>query len=440
MARVMAGNKRSPRGGLRMRYFASAASLLVAAALVAPAGPTASAAEPVLTDFGLTASGFSTQVTGGSLPVESGRTGFAGLSCTRYAGRSSTNDTAGVGIPARNSLLRVGATTTRAYTTKEDDFVSSHGVNHVARLVIGNPSVAALEIRGIETHTRAWHNGEGFHRGQLVRVAGVTRYVGGDGEEVASIPSNQDLDGQRLRIPGVATVTFGVKNGFANGTQAYARATAIRVDLELSNTVVDVGGASSRIGGGAVAGIMNGQVWGSHVIGAGGIANSGRTASQALSCVGTGGDFESTRVAALRVPGIAALGEITSQARGNQVGTEAWAQGVSTVTGARFLGRQLVVTGIRAEALVKRSGDGTYTRLARGTTLGSIEFGGRRLELPRLGRTLVIPGIARITRGIVERPGANSIKVVGLRVQLLEGSRIESTVDLANVRLQVLRG
>jgi hypothetical protein len=30
--------------------------------------------------------------------------------------------------------------------------------------------------------------------------------------------------------------------------------------------------------------------------------------------------------------------------------------------------------------------------------------------------------------------------VVGLRVQLLEGTRIESTVDLANVRLQVKRG
>ena len=336
--------------------------------------------------------------------------------------------------------MRAGVTTSRAYTTKEGDAVSSHGVNDVAKLVIGNPSVAALEIRGIETRTRAWHNADGFHRGHVVRVASVTRYVAGDRKRVVSIPSHQDLNGQTLRVPGVASVTFGLKNGYANATDASARATAIRVRLDVSNTVVDVGGASSRIGGGAVAGIMNGQVWGSRVIGAGGIANSGRTAPQALSCVGTGGEVESTRVAALRVPGIATLGEITSQVRGNQVGNEAWAQGVSTVTGARFLGRHLVITGIRAEGLVKRSGDGTFTRLARGTTLARIEFGGRRLELPRVGRTLVIPRIARITRGLVERIGATSLKVVGLRVQLLEGSRIESTVDLANVRLQVKRG
>jgi hypothetical protein len=439
MAKVVAGNGRSQRGSWRKRCLASAASAVVAAALVAPAGQAASAADLVATDFALAASGFSTQVTGGSLPVESGRTGFVGLSCTRFAGVSNTNDTAGVGIPAQNSLVRVGATTSRAYTAQEGETVSSHGVNDVAKLVIGDPSVAALEIRGIETRTRAWHNAEGLHHGEVVRVAGVTRIVGGDREGVASIPTNQDLDGQTLRVPGVATVTFGVRNGFANASDASARATAIRIRLEVSNTVVDVGGASSRIGGGAVAGIMNGQVWGSRVIGAGGVANSGRTAAQALSCEGTGGEVESTRVAAVRVPGIVALGEVTSEVRGNQVGNEAWAQGVSTVTGARFLGRQLVVTGVRAEGLVKRSG-GTYTRLARGTTLGRIELGGRRLELPRVGRTLVIPRIARITRGLVERIGANSLKVVGLRVQLLEGSRIESTVDLANVRLQVKRG
>lgn len=439
MAKFMAGNGRAARGGWQKRCLSYAGSSVLAAALVAPAGQTAAAADLVATDFALAASGFSTLVTGGSLPVESGRTGFVGLSCTRFAGRSNTNDTAGVGIPARNSLVRVGVTTSRAYTTAEGDTVSSHGVNDVAKLVIGNPNVAALVIRGIETRTRAWHNASGFHRGEVVRVAGVTRYVGGDRAEVVSIPTNQDLDGQTLRVPGVASVTFGIKKGFANATDASARATAVRVDLEVSNTVVDVGGASSRIGGGAVAGIMNGQVWGSRVIGAGGVANSGRTAAQALSCEGTGGKVESTRVAAVRVPGIVALGEVTSQVRGNQVGDEAWAQGVSTVTGARFLGRQLVITGIRAEGLVKRSG-GTYTRLARGTTLGRIELGGRRLELPRVGRTLVIPRIARITRGLVERIGSNSLKVVGLRVQLLEGSRIESTVDLANVRLQVRRG
>ena len=102
------------------------------------------------------------------------------------------------------------------------------------------------------------------------------------------------------------------------------------------------------------------------------------------------------------------------------------------MTGALFLGRQLVVTGVRARGLVNRSNDGSFTA-SRGGRRSLGWLGGRRLELPRAGRSLVIPGIARITRGIVERPGSNTIKVVGLRFRLLKGGRIESTVDLANI-------
>jgi hypothetical protein len=440
MARVMAGNKRSVRGRMRTRYLASAASVLVAAALVAPAGPTASAAAPVLTDFALAANGFSTQVDGGALPVESGVTGAVGLSCTRFAGRSNRNDTAAVNLPRPGGLVRVGATTTRTFTTSTGDTVSSNGVNDVASVLIGSRAVAGLEIRGIETRTRVWHDSAGFHREQFITVAGVTRYVGGEGENVAAIPTNQNLSGQRIRLPGLATVNFGIRAGSVSDNHAAAKTKALRIEITGTGTEVVVGGSGARIEGGDVNGIMTGQVWGSQVRGLGGIANSGRTAAQGLSCVGTDGAFEVERVAAVRIPGVAALGEIVSRARGSQTAGGAFAEGISTVTGARFLGRQLVITGIRAQGLVNRSNDGTYARIARGTTVARIELGGRRLELPRAGRALVIPGIARITRGLVERPGSNTIKVVGLRVQLLEGSRIESTVDLANVLLQVKRG
>ena len=177
-----AENKQGPRRSLRKRCIASASGLVAAAALVAPAGSAASAAEPVLTDFALAANGFSTQVTGGALPVESGRTGSVGLSCTRFAGRTNTNNTAAVGIPARRSLVRVGVTTSRAYTTTEGDTVSSNGVNNVASVLIRSKAVAGLVIRGIRTRTRVWHDSAGFHREQVITVAGVTRYVGGEGE------------------------------------------------------------------------------------------------------------------------------------------------------------------------------------------------------------------------------------------------------------------
>ena len=429
-----------PHDGRKLRH-AAAVVALASAALVAPvAAPAATAAEPVLTDFSLAASGFSTEVNGGALPVQSGRTGVAGLACTRFANLSTTNNTAAIGIPEEQSLVQVGATRTRATTSKQAATVSSYAQNDVASVVVGNKAVAALEIDGIQTRARAWHNASGYHRNQVVQVAGVTRWVAGEPEQVASIPLNQDLNGQQLRIPGLAAVTFGLKGGFANSQSASATATAITIDLELTNTEVVIGHAQARIEGGAIAGIMSGSVWGSQLTGLGGIVNSGRTALLGLACLGTDGQYAETRVAALSIPGVVSLGEVVSRVRGSQGGGEASAQGISTVAAARFLGRGLQITAIRAQALVRRASNGSYTRNASGTTIGSIVLAGRRLPLPVPGRTLVIPGVARLTRGVVVRTGVDAIKVVGLRVQLLEGSRIESTLDLANVRLQVRRG
>jgi hypothetical protein len=425
------------RAWLRNGCLASVTSAVLAAALIGPQATEVSAAEPVITDFSLAASGYSTDVSGGALPVESGRTGFAGISCTRFANKSAVNNTAGIDIPSEASIVSVGATTSRALTVKDGDAVHTYGRNDVTSVVVGNKSVAALEISGIKTRTHAWHDASGFHRAEVVKVAQVTRFVAGDAEPVVSIPPNQNLDGQQLRIPGVASVTFGERGGFSGATAANSTATALRINLEVTGTEVIVGSATARIQGGAVAGIMNGEVWGSQLTGLGGVVNSGRTASLRLACLGTDGAFETERVAGVSVPGILSLGAITSRVRGSQ--SEALAHGISTVARAGFAGRGLVVTGIRAEGKVTRTGAGDVLRSAEGTTLGSITLGGRELDLPLPGRSLVIPGVARITRGLVTR-GSDSIKVVGLRVQLLQGSVIESTVDLANVRLQVRRG
>ena len=430
----------SPHNGRKLRVTAAAVAL-ASAALVAPvAAPAASAAEPVLTDFGLVASGFSTEVSGGALPVESGRTGVAGLSCTRFANVRNTNNTAGIDIPAQNSIVRVGATTSRAITTKQGETVSSFGQNDVASVLVGSRAVAALEIEGIRTRTRTWHDATGFHRTAVVQVARVTRWVGGNPEDVAAIPPNQDLNGVQLGIPGVATVTFGLKGGNVTSQLASSTATALRIDLDVTNTRVVVGSAAAKIQAGAVAGVMNGAVWGSELTGLGGVLNSGRTASLGLACLGTDGVFSVDRVAAVGIPGVVTLGEIVSRVRGSQGGGEAFAQGISTVSGAQFLGSSLQVTAVRAQALVRRASDGSYTRTASGTTIGSIVLAGEELPLPLPGRTLVIPGVARLTRSVVVRTGADTIKVVGLRVELLQGSAIESTLDLANVRLQVKQG
>ncbi|MDP9443372.1 MAG: hypothetical protein M3P83_03055 [Actinomycetota bacterium] len=424
----------------RRRLAATTVAVMTGATLMASASaPPAVAAEPVLTDFAMTANGWSTLLTGGDLPVRSGRTGFAIVGCTRFAFKSNQNNTAAVTFPAEGGEVFVGATTTNAFTDKNDATVSSNALNDVARVIIGDKSQQALEIEGIKTRVRAFHDRSGYHRSAVVRVADVTRYVNGVPTDVLTVPSNTDLDGEQVEVPGVATVTFGIKSGSATSRSARAQALALRIDFAVTDTVLRVGQASARIDGGAVAGIMGGSVWGSRLTGLDGVANSGRTALQVLPCVGTNGKFRVNQVAEVSIPDTVRLDTVTSKVKGDQDRSAASAKGVSTITRAGFGSRDLVITGIEAVGEVVRRSDGSYVRSSRGTTLGSIVFQGEKRRIPQPGETLTIPGVARITPSLVDRTSVG-IRVIAVRVELLQGSEVQSTLDLGNVKLGIRRG
>ncbi len=427
----MHGFRRSTVGGM--------VAGVVAAVLVAPLATSsvASAAEEELTDFALLANGFSTNVQGGLVPVDSDPTGFAAVGCTRFAGRSNSNNTAEVNIPPGAPLVHVGATTTRAFTEKVGSTVSSNAVNRVADVFIGNQALG-LRIEGIRSRTRAFHDGTQFGRHRIVTVANVTQYVAGVPTDVVTIPSGENLVGQRIGVPGLATVAFGLKTGGVTQNSARAGVTALTIDLEATNTVVRVGRAFSGIDGQAPNGIMGGSVWASQLTGLGGILNSGRTSALSLPCAGTGGEPLTRNVAGVNIPGIATIGAMVSEVNGSQANGQATARGTSTVANVTVAGGDLVIRGVVGKALVQRRSDGTLRRNSIGTTAGEITFLGETLEFPISG-VIEIPGIARITERVVNT-SSDGIKVVALRVELLQGSVVQSVLDLGNVSLRVAQG
>ncbi|MGH3366068.1 MAG: choice-of-anchor P family protein [Nocardioidaceae bacterium] len=423
---------------LRRGRAVALAGVLAGAGLVAAGGTTtAAAADPVLTNFSLSASAFSTQIPGALPPIQSGPIGAAGVGCTRFA-NVSAHKSATVDIPALAGVLKVDAGASHAFTEKAGDTVSSNAHNEIARVLIGNKATQALEIEGLQTRARAFHDGTRLRHDEIIRVARVTRWDNGVQTEVLSIPPNQGLNGEQLRIPGVATVTFGLKSGAAGSRLATSSATGLVVDLELTDTRVVIGSAKARIRAGAVDGIMGGAAFGHQLRGLGGNVNSGRSVLVSLPCVGTNGVYETRELLAVNVPGVVALDELLSKVKGDQGGGEASADGVSTITRAGLVGRQLVITGIRASGAITRHSDGSYSRDA-GTTVASIVFQGEALTIPPPGRTLEIPGVARIQVGVVTRT-ATGIKVTAVRVQLLQGSAIQSTLYLANVNLNIEQG
>jgi len=413
------------------------AATLGGSALAGVSAASPASAAPAATNFALSANGWSTNLVGGALPVTSGPTGFAQIACTRLAPRASGNNTAALRVPTDRPLVRVGATGTRVTTARTQNRVSSNSVNNVASVVVGNKAIAALQINGIQTVGRAWHDGSGYHNRQVVTVASVTRYVNGNPSPVASIPTNQDLSGQSIGVPGVATVTFGSQDGRVTTRSALASTTGLKVDLTLSRTSLFVGRANARIDGGAVAGIMGGVAWGSRLDGLGGIANSGSTAALFLPCLGTNGVWRNRHVARVRIPGVATIGGLNTAVMGRQGATAAVARGRASVARATLGDRSLVIRGISATGRVTRTRAGNIGRSATATVLG-IRVGNRAFRVPRPGRTLTIPRVARIQTKVVTRT-ANGFSVAAVRVQLLQGSRVESTLRLGNVRLNIRR-
>jgi len=414
------------------------AAAMGGSALVGASVVSSSAAAPTLTNFALSASGWSTKVAGGTLPASSAPTGVVGIGCTKYAPQSKSNNTAALNVPSSNPLVRVGATQTRASTTKTSGRVASNSVNNVGSVVLGNKATAALQINGIQTVGRAWHDSNGYHNRQVVTVAGVTRFIGGVPNRVAAIPSNQDLNGQSIRIPGVATVTFGAQSGRVTAQSANASVTGLKIELTPTGSTFFVGKASARLDGGVPAGIMGGAAWGSRLSGAGGVANSGSTAPISLPCIGTDGEWRTRELAGARIPGVATIGEVNNAVMGRQGVNNAAASGRSRIEGATFGNRNLVLRGISATANVTRSRAGAVGRFATARVLG-IRVGGRAIQVPASGRTLTIPRVARIQTKVVTRT-PTGISVTAVRVQLLEGSRVESTLTLGNVRLNIPRG
>lgn len=413
------------------------AAALGGSALAGVSAASPAAAAPTATNFALAANGWSTKVVGGALPATSGPTGFALIACTRLAPRTSGNNTAALRVPSGRPLVRVGATRTRVTTARTQNRVSSNSANNVASVLIGNKATAALQINGIETVGRAWHDSSGYHNRQVVTVARVTRYVNGNASPVASIPTNQDLAGQRLRVPGVATVTFGPQDGRVTTRSATAGVTGLRIDLTVSRSSFFVGRANARIDGGARTGIMGGVAFGSRLDGLRGVANSGSTAPVFLPCMGTNGQWRNRHLARVRIPGVATVAGLDNAVLGRRGNDHAAARGRSTIARAVFGDRNLVIRGIRAAGRVTRDRNGNVTRAATTGVLG-IRVGSRNFRVPRPGRTLTIPRVARIQTKVVTRT-PNGFSVAAVRVQLLQGSRVESTLRLGNVRLNIRR-
>ena len=114
----------------------------------APVVPTkAAAAAPRPTNFGLHAMGYGTTIKGGDIPLASGATGFAHITCTTLAGLNRSNGVANVDLPG---LGTIDALDTRVATIKKGKTVTAVSHHALAGITLLETALGKLSLGAVD--------------------------------------------------------------------------------------------------------------------------------------------------------------------------------------------------------------------------------------------------------------------------------------------------
>jgi hypothetical protein len=351
--------------------------------------------------------------------VNSGRTAYSVLACTKLAGLDHRNHVTGARL---DRLGDVSAVRSHTWTTRANGVVTTHSTNSIARVTIGRATV-----KGVTATTRAWHDGSGFHASARTSVASIT----GPGGQSLPLPT----PGNSTVIPGIARISVGSNATGRDRAYAAAQAIALRITVIPTGTKVIAGYAGSRIDGDVTGGLFHGFANGSQVHVLGHTATSGRTSLLPISCPGTRGAVETTGTLTHTNSLGASLSGLNSSVYGVQHRASADGFTRARVAKATLFNSRLKISGVVARANVTLQGDGTHVRTDQGTRLGGIFLNGNRVRVGSDGAVRVA-GLALIHTDVVTR-SANGIDVVGVRVKLLSGAHKGSVIDLAHATLTI---
>lgn len=405
---------------------ALAGTTLVSASLTTAQG-SAPAAGKVRTPFALNATAYGTKVTGGGVPVSSGRTAHEYLVCTNLAGKSKSNNVAGVTLPGLGTL---GGVTSRVWSTKVGDTVSVYSEHTVARLTLIDSPLGDLEIRGISSTARAYHDNTGFHADVDTDVAKIVF------APPVGNPITLDLPkpGQPVVIPGLVRITVGTDQRDVNrhGARAISRALEIKVLEGTTDTTAVVGHTRAAITDGIKRGIFRGRSVGLTAKALGDLVNIGNNPVEGMPCRGTRGEDKIDKLADVTIPGVLEVTGLEVGVNGRQTKSVAVARHWARVAKVDIGNGALVIDGIRARSVLERTRT-SLKRSSTGTGLGQITVNGSAVSLPPVG-VLEVPGVARIEEAIVQKTKFGQI-VTALRITLLDGTgavlelgKLESTV------------
>lgn len=404
----------------------------------------------VETDYGFSGFAFGTSARADQVGLGSGFTAFSFMGCTRLAGKKHAASLVAANAPANTPMLSIGAVDSVTSTFKEGAAVGTRSTNRVAKVVLGSAEGPSLEIRGLETATQAWADGNGkFHANANFKLGDIVANTGTPLDQLNDVTKNlfaqlaavlQEAGGA-LSIPGLGRIALGKTDTRVRATRALADAQALQILLYGANGVagggddikVVVGRSLARIFDNMEAGVMRGASWAADVTLLDGILGVQRVARRPLPCQGTNGKVLENNIAGLNLLNLSAIQAFAASSRvygvrGANSTATAWTEGRVARVSLGSGDTALEIKGIVGRANVKRGPRGRIFRSIKGTQIASITVGGEVQELPKPGESIEIPGLATIKFGVVSRPNKRAISVISVQILLVPDVQQESGV------------
>lgn len=369
------------------------------------------------------ASGYASQVVGGSAPANSGITAYVTMGCINRTGVERQNRV--VASRVGQTPVRVAAGETTLRSLRVPGGFASDSVQTVDTVRVGLSDSAFLRVNDVRVASRAAIIDDAGRATSSTTLGSAQLVVAG---RTQNISLRQLRNG--VTVPGVAAVELGGNRTISRPHSASARGFGLRITRlggTGTPTVITIGRALAHIDRVPKFGVFGGKANIGTTRTRSGVVTSGPLVHKPMPCTGTDGQW---------VRNSAADAELSNaQLEQGRVGVNAQtlrrfaaARSNARVDQAVLLGGRLLVEGLNASSFARRNADGTRQANSNGTSVDRVTFDAQRLRLPP-GRPVEIPGVARITFRS-ERRTRTGIAVTGLRVELLSGRSV--VVELAN--------
>lgn len=435
------------------------ATAALASISLSPSGAQA-ADRRVVTDYGFEGRAFGSVAKAEPLGVGSSPTAPTWLGCTRKAGVNRTNFVAETGGEAGSVFHVAGVdNATRSYRDKTS--VGTRSTSTIAEAVLGDPEGPHISIVGLRTKAKSFatrSNGK-LHATSSATSTDISGQTGTPLDDLLN-PAGatlQDLldalseePGNQLEVPGLGKLQVGNSRQRVTKTRATSAASALRGVLYGQDGVSGggddvtfvLGKTQAVVHEGLTSGVFRGRAVPLEAGLLGNLLNIGRVNDRPLPCPGTGGKVKSSGTvdgdvgnAALIDPGVLQT-RVFGVQRANR-SAKAWTE--SRVADLVLGGGQVVLSGIVGRVNVATDRDGRITRNnIAGSTIGELVVNGEVQRPPRPGDTLEIEGLARL-EFFVGKKDSRGRHVTAVRVTLLDGTEVDSVINLGHARTYIKR-